>query len=641
MGAAVAPPVLGWLADADQDEMWADLVERWRALGPWLWLAAAAAAGVWFLAYGAVLAFTDPRRVAPGAATLDLGGPEPPAVVNLITHDWELDRSAVPATLLDLAARGHLTIEHPGERTVVGVRQTSAAAGDPLTGYEQMVLDHVRRLADDTPDGQVPAEALATGPGGASAAWWRRFRRLVVRDAKARGVSRNRWPRAAGGPLLVAAAVVGLTVAVAASTLEESAHHRTGASSQRDSDDPISGMVFLGGGAFLLLGAAVFVVQGQRDTPAGREAAARWLGLRSSLAEDTVFAEHGPAGVAVWDRHLAYGAALGVAYGAVRELPLGAEGDREAWSSVGGRWRIVRIRYPRWIPPGYGEHPRRVAVAGLGHVAVGVLAVAATSLLSGAVGLAVALMTLGVVLVVRGVWMLYLGIADLISGRTEVEGRVLRGRVRARWRRWGRYDDRSWYLAVDDGTGDTVRAWRFPWEVGVSQGSVVRAQVTRRLRQAGGVTVVVAAPEPTAEDPKPPRPAPPPLPGPDWVAVVVGVPLTPDPDPDRVRGALDGPGMVVRYRGADSESVELVWVDPDEIESYRDDPTPLSHPVPDVGDEAYQNRYGGAVIARRGPHVLQTTVFLRPGTPAETRNDVTVAVARAVLAAIPQGVGPA
>jgi hypothetical protein len=441
--------------------------------------------------------------------------------------------------------------------------------------------------------------------------------------------------------MFVAAAVVALTVAVAASTVEESEHHSTDDSSQSDSDDPITGMLVLGIGAFLALGAAVVLVQGQRDTPAGREAAARWLGLRSSLAQDSVFAEHGPAGVAVWDRHLAYGAALGVAYGAVRELPLGAEGDREAWSSVGGRWRIVRIRYPRWIPPGYGEHPRRVAVAGLGHVALGVLAVAATSLLSGAVGLAVALTALGLVLVVRGVLMLYLGMADLISGRTEVEGRVLRSRVRARWRRWGRYDDRSWYLAVDDGTGDTVRAWRFPWEVGVSQGSVVRARVTRRLRQAGGLTVVVAAPEPTAEDPKPPRPAPPPLPGPDRVAVVVGVPLTPDPDPDRVRGALDGPGMAVRYRGADSESVELAWVDPDEIDSYRDDPTPLSHPVPDVGDEAYQNRYGGAVIARRGPHVLQTTVFLQPGTPAETRNDVTVAVARAVLAAIPQGVGPA
>jgi hypothetical protein len=38
--------------------------------------------------------------------------------------------------------------------------------------------------------------------------------------------------------------------------------------------------------------------------------------------------------------------------------------------------------------------------------------------------------------------------------------------------------------------------------------------------------------------------------------------------------------------------------------------------------------------------VLRTTVHLRPGTPAEVRNQVTVAVARSVLAAIPEGVGP-
>jgi hypothetical protein len=60
----------------------------------------------------------------------------------------------------------------------------------------------------------------------------------------------------------------------------------------------------------------------------------------------------------------------------------------------------------------------------------------------------------------------------------------------------------------------------------------------------------------------------------------------------------------------------------------------------DQGDEAYQNRYGGSVIARRGPHVLRTTVRLRPGTPAAIQNQVTIAVAGAVLAAIPEGVAP-
>ena len=82
----VMGPVLGALASTDQDERWADLIEAWRSLGPWLWLLAAGAGALWFLAYGLVLAATDPRRVAPGPSTLDLGGPEPPAVVNLITQ---------------------------------------------------------------------------------------------------------------------------------------------------------------------------------------------------------------------------------------------------------------------------------------------------------------------------------------------------------------------------------------------------------------------------------------------------------------------------------------------------------------------------------------------------------------------------
>jgi hypothetical protein len=218
----VIPGVLVGLLAAGENERWAEFVESWRAFGPRLWLLAAGAGALWFLAYGLVLAVTDPRRVTPEPGTLDLGGPEPPAVVNLITHDWELDRTAVPATLLDLAARGHLRIERPGERTVVGLRQPPPSSHpDDLSDYEQMVLDHVRRLADDTPDGLVPAPALATGPSGASDAWWRRFRRHVVRDAKARGVSRNRWPRAATVPMTLAAAAVGVLVALAASTIDQ------------------------------------------------------------------------------------------------------------------------------------------------------------------------------------------------------------------------------------------------------------------------------------------------------------------------------------------------------------------------------------------------------------------------------------
>lgn len=68
----------------------------------------------------------------------------------------------------------------------------------------------------------------------------------------------------------------------------------------------------------------------QRDTPAGRAAAARWLGVRAYLGQNEVFPTLPPASVAIWDRYLGYGAALGVAAAAVHALPMGAEDDHLA-----------------------------------------------------------------------------------------------------------------------------------------------------------------------------------------------------------------------------------------------------------------------------------------------------------------------
>src|SRR4029453_13656764 len=94
-------------------------------------------------------AATNPRRVEPGPASLDLGGPEPPAIVSLLTRDWRLGRDALPAPLLHLAA------EQVSDQTLVRTRSTGNTgstgstgstqgleAGD-LTTYERMVLDHV------------------------------------------------------------------------------------------------------------------------------------------------------------------------------------------------------------------------------------------------------------------------------------------------------------------------------------------------------------------------------------------------------------------------------------------------------------------------------------------------------------------
>ena len=64
-------------------------------------------------------------------------------------------------------------------------------------------------------------------------------------------------------------------------------------------------------------------LRGWRDTPAGSAAAARWLGVADYLRANDSFRDTPPAGVAIWDRLLAYGTALGVAYATAAALPIG------------------------------------------------------------------------------------------------------------------------------------------------------------------------------------------------------------------------------------------------------------------------------------------------------------------------------
>ena len=254
--------------------------------------------------------------------------------------------------------------------------------------------------------------------------------------------------------------------------------------------------------------------------------AARWLGLRELLEEDPLFAEQPPAAVAIWDHLLAQGTALGVAHGVVQALPLGAESEREAWSSVGGRWRVVRISYPRRNPPGYGRHPALATLLGLLQTGVGSFVVAQartagtavrealdTSVVTGAdlqaelgtelpagietgidLGVTVVLVVAGLV-ALRGTYMALVGLADLVSGRTEIEGRVLRRRERVKTN--GKNGSKTYvvHLAIDDGTEDRIRAWRFRSLVPGRPGQTMRGRVSRRLRHVADLERVMVGPD--------------------------------------------------------------------------------------------------------------------------------------------------
>ena len=120
-----------------------------------LGIAAALAFGLWLLVFAAFAVATRARSPEPAPPTLDLPGDEPPAVVNMLTNGWAVGREAVPATLLDLAARKVLAIEELGPDNFV-VRVGSRTP-PPLTPYEEQVLRHVLGLEIG---GIVPCQAL-------------------------------------------------------------------------------------------------------------------------------------------------------------------------------------------------------------------------------------------------------------------------------------------------------------------------------------------------------------------------------------------------------------------------------------------------------------------------------------------------
>src|SRR5439155_172972 len=109
-----------------------------------------------------------------------------------------------------------------------------------------------------------------------------------------------------------------------------------------------------------------------RDTPAGREVAGRWLGLRAYLRGDESFANLPPSAVAVWDRYLSYGDAVGATRVCSAVIDLGMGNRKRVWSSFGGSWHRVRVQYPKaW--PRYGKTATRLILRGIGFGGLGFL----------------------------------------------------------------------------------------------------------------------------------------------------------------------------------------------------------------------------------------------------------------------------
>lgn len=424
---------------------------------------------------------------------VDGGVLEPPAVVALLTNGYDIPRSAVTATALDLAARGWIRLTTSDGELVV-VTRGSAQAGDTLRPFEQQVMNHLAaRAFNDV----TSAGTLAASHHRLDRRWWQRFRRSVANTAQELGFSHRRYTAVELAPPALCAAVAlfalwksgrgGDDVAIANSWLSRTVW-----------------FVALAGVAVLAwktlertLGSA------QTPTDAGLQRTARWMGHRRRLRER--IPEHATVlATPAQQVALAHGAVMGVSEQVLDQLPAAPEDHRRAWSEAGGTPHVVAVRYP--LRPGYGQHPLRVGIAGvvvfflfrwlrgfLERVADGE---ALESLLERVPGQIDLIETIAEVLAVLcwapilwGVWAIIAGAVDSIATRERV-GAIVRARRPGEVvspllanvvKPFAERDRFSTYLAVDDGRRPLVTAWLANERSAAPQGAQARVRATPLL----------------------------------------------------------------------------------------------------------------------------------------------------------------
>ncbi|MFK3979541.1 DUF2207 family protein [Micromonospora sp. NPDC050397] len=581
----------------------------------------------WAVVYWIARWVTRPVDVTEAEASMELPGPESPAVVSLLANRWAVTADAAESTLLDLAARGHLELRQPGADPRETTVHPTGRSADGLNGYERHVLD---RVTERAVYGVVPLTALAFADEKRAATWSGWLGREVVADARRLGLSRRRFPK----PLVTALGALGALAAV-------------GVAAGFWYDLLRTEWVGLGVIWFFTTAAFSSVAgrdMGERDTAYGRAVAARWLGVRRWLTGHEAFGDLPPAAVAVWDRYLSYGAALGATRAASEVVHLGLADRRRLWSSYGGAWRRVSVSYPH-TRPRYGQSLgwiffRAVGATYLGWTLAGVVgpalvsggSVLPTELDGEVVGylfdqwhepwrdlthlgpIPLGLILVGMVLLGYAAYTFVRVFVDLFTAQT-VTGEVIWHQVRTSMSSEDSSDriPVDYYLVVDDGRTDRTRAWIAPAAIGklCELGDVVSVRVRQWTRRVNKVTVL-----------RPARPAPPRPGGAASVSPAAGggsaqALLTLEElgravgrqvRPAREPGYSDNRFTTVDFNDLQGElavSVGLVRGRAARVIMVLS--KGIGQPLPGIGDEAYVG--SDRVIGRRG----EVVVLLRPG----------------------------
>ena len=460
-----------------------------------------------------MLRLTRLSKIRPAGATMELRQ-EPPAVVDLLTGGFTVEDDAVPATVVDLASRGWFSIEDYGDETIIRTRSTRPT-GDSLQPYEERVLAHIEHHAID---GVVPTRVLTTGRKQMSKRWFKHFAHDVVRHAQQLGLCTRRW----GWKQIAGAWVLAGLAAVPTMLVVDTAGESPNVADWASLGNLLTGLAFVVAAA--VLGGALWVSRfgAQRDTPAGVEVAAHWLGVRDFYRDTGEFESKSAASVAIWDRHLAYATAVGLAREVRRQIPFECEHDRHAWSRATGQWRRVKVRY-RALRPGWGKHPVLVVLQSLLTVGVfGGIAWVGWNVANATwkqhyeeyvqvtvnqerwINLgAIAVAVLAVAVVLHAIIRFVFGCADLFRRRT-VEGELVRARA------FGGGDDSepTYHLAIDTATGhsrpatgtvDTILAYKVRSRIyhAVAQGARVRVEVSPLLGYVASIETLAPPPQHT------------------------------------------------------------------------------------------------------------------------------------------------
>jgi len=312
---------------------------------------AIAAAAAWLLVFAWCSAVTRRPALRAGAADPRPGlASAKPALVNLSVTQGRLNGAAYPATILDLAAGGYLTISEREPGQLWCDVPPFAPPGTGLARSERLVLTGAWALAGGRGG---PFEALADSYASDARGRWDPFERAVRAEGRRAGITRPRLPATARLLFYAGAGVVG---AAAFAAVYGRSHSGLWAP---------SAAAFL---VFAVLASWARSVGRQDRLTAHGSALGAWAARAAGdMAPGDMAAAGGTPGLGPAElSRLAWAVAVGAPVpipGAARGLATGVRPGRRrggaqtsgsgppnstgrpssAWSSFGGQWRLVRI----------------------------------------------------------------------------------------------------------------------------------------------------------------------------------------------------------------------------------------------------------------------------------------------------------